>query len=117
MPFYDLSKIQPKEIANGVQIRAPWGENMMLSMVELSPGSTVPLHSHPHEQGGVVVEGRMSMTIGEETRILEPGDVYLVPPNTTHGASAVEGRVQALDVFAPVREDYQKLWQEPEKQG
>ncbi len=115
MPFYDLSKIEPREIADGVHIRAPWGKNMMLSMVELSPQSEVPIHNHPHEQGGVVVEGRMSMTIGDETRILEPGDVYLVPPNIPHGASAVEGRVRALDVFAPVREDYRKLWSgEPE---
>lgn len=112
MPFFDLSKIEPQEIASGARVRAPWGEKMMLSMVELDYQAEVPIHSHPHEQGGIVVEGRMSMTIGEETKILEPGDMYLVPPHTPHGATAVEGRVRALDVFVPIREEYKQLWKE-----
>lgn len=108
MPFIDLSKIEAQEIFPGTRIRAPYGEKLMLSYVEIDEGAHVPLHSHPHEQGGVVLEGRMELVIGSETRVLEPGSMYLIPPNMPHKASAVAGPVKALDVFSPIREDY--IW-------
>ncbi|MDA2929803.1 cupin domain-containing protein [Acidobacteria bacterium AH-259-O06] len=64
MPFIDLSKIKPQEIFPGTRIRAPYGEKLMLSYVEIDEGAEVPLHSHPHEQGGVVLKGQMELTIG-----------------------------------------------------
>jgi len=108
MPFIDLSTVTPQQIFPGVQIRAPYGENLMLSVVDFEAESEVPLHSHPHEQAGVMLEGRMELTIGEETRVLNPGEFYIIPPNTPHGASAVGGPARALDVFSPIREDYAK---------
>lgn len=106
MPFIDLSKIRPREIFPGTHIRAPYGENLMLSYVEIDAGAEVPWHSHPHEQGGIVLEGRMELSIGSESRVLEPGSLYLIPSNTPHRALAVDGAVRALDVFSPIREDY-----------
>ena len=109
MSFIDLQQIKPHEISQGVRIRAPYGENLMLSLVDFEEeGTVVPLHSHPHEQGGILLEGRMELTIGSETRILEPGSLYLIAPNTPHKAVAVGGPVRVLDVFSPVREDYAK---------
>ena len=37
MPFIDLSTIPPQQIFPGVQIRAPYGQNLMLSVVDLNP--------------------------------------------------------------------------------
>lgn len=107
--FIDLEKIQPLDLLPGVRIRAPFGQNIMLSMVEIAAGSEVPLHSHPHEQGGILLEGRMELTIGSEVRIVEPGSLYIIPPNTPHRAVAIGGPVKALDIFSPVREDYAQL--------
>ncbi|MGH9345079.1 MAG: cupin domain-containing protein, partial [Terriglobia bacterium] len=90
----------------GVHIRAPFGEHLMLSYLELQAGAEVPLHRHPHEQGGVVLKGSVQLTIGEEVRIVTTGDLYLVPPNLPHKAVAVSGPATVLDVFSPVREDY-----------
>lgn len=106
MSFIDLQHIDPFQIQPGVQIRAPYGQNLMLSLVEIEEGGIVPLHSHLHEQGGVVLQGRMEMTIGSETRVLEPGALYIIPPNTPHEATAIGGPVTALDIFSPIREDY-----------
>lgn len=106
MPFIDLSKINPREVFPGTRIRAPYGENLMLSYVEIEAGAEVPVHSHPHEQGGIVLEGRMELSIGSETRTLGPGSLYLIPSNTPHRAAAVDGPVKALDIFSPIREDY-----------
>ena len=104
--FVDLESVPPIEIFPGVRIRTPYGKNLMLSYVEIDEGALVETHSHPHEQGGMLISGRMELTIGSETRTLEPGQMYLIPSNVPHRARAVGGRAVALDVFSPVREDY-----------
>src|ERR1051326_7267707 len=55
MPFFQLSDIEPFELLPGLRIRAPFGENLMLSYLEFDRDAVVPFHSHPHEQGGIVL--------------------------------------------------------------
>ena len=109
MPFINWDEIPTNEVAPGVRIRAPYGPNLMISLLEMDEGAVVPRHHHPHEQGGIVLKGRMALTIGDETRVLEEGEAYLIPPNTPHRAVAVDGPGVALDIFTPVREDYVEL--------
>ena len=78
MPFIDLAAFPPLDLAPGVRLRAPFGENLMLSHVELDAGAVVPPHHHPHEQGGYIIAGRVEFTIGDETRVCGPGDLYLM---------------------------------------
>src|SRR2546427_139727 len=35
----------------------------MLNLIEFEPGSTVPLHSHPHEQLGIVLRGMQALVV------------------------------------------------------
>jgi quercetin dioxygenase-like cupin family protein len=106
MPFIDLDAEPALEIQPGCRSRLPYGKNMMMSYLEMDDGAEVPLHSHPHEQCGVVLEGRLELTIGGEVREVPPGVLWIIPPNTPHRARARAGRVVVLDVFSPVREDY-----------
>ena len=106
MPFIDIHSVPSLEIAPGCRVRTPYGKNLMLSLVEIDEGAVVSTHHHPHEQGGVVLSGRLELTIGSETRTLEPGAMYIIPPDTPHRASAVGGPALVMDVFSPVREDY-----------
>ena len=106
MPFIDLDSVPPIQLFPGVRLRTPYGQNLMLSYVELDAGAVVPTHQHPHEQAGMVLRGRMELTIGDETRTLGEGEMFIVPPNTPHRAASVGGPVVVLDVFSPVREDY-----------
>jgi quercetin dioxygenase-like cupin family protein len=46
------------------------------------------------------------LTIGEETRVVGPGSLFIIPPNVPHRAVALDGPATVLDVFGPVREDY-----------
>ena len=78
----------------------------MLSYLEMESGAEVPLHNHPHEQGGILLRGRLQLTIGEETRVVEAGSLFLIPPHVPHRAVAIDGPATVLDVFSPVREDY-----------
>lgn len=105
--FYDFPRdFKVLEPVPGFLIRVVWGERLMLSHVTLQPHSVAPLHSHPQEQMGIVLEGGFEMTIGDETRLLKKGDMYLVPSNITHGGTTHTERALILDVFSPPREDY-----------
>jgi quercetin dioxygenase-like cupin family protein len=63
------------------------------------------VHSHPHEQTGDLVSGRLELTIGSETCEMKPGDSWCIPDGTKHGTKPLEDAM-AVEVFSPVREDY-----------
>jgi quercetin dioxygenase-like cupin family protein len=107
--FVNWKDIPANEVAPGVRIRTPYGEKLMLSLVEIDENAVVPLHHHPHEQGGLLLEGKAEFTIGDETRVVEKGDAFLIPPNVPHRVAAVDGPCVALDIFTPIREDYVEL--------
>lgn len=109
MGFIDLSQLPVVEPVPGCRMKTPFGENLMLSYLEMDDGAEVPMHSHPHEQGGILLEGKMELTIGDETRVVHPGSLYLIPPNVPHRAVAVGGPAVVLDIFTPIREDYAEL--------
>ena len=95
-----------RNLGPGVDISTVAGDGIMLSVVEFEPGAVVDLHSHPHEQMGMLLEGELTFIIGGEKHVLGPGDIWRIPGNVEHSAIAGEAPVRALDVFHPVREDY-----------
>jgi len=105
--FYNFpqsfKEIEPEK---GFLARVVCGENMMFSHVTLQPHTVASLHTHPQEQMGIILEGEFEMTIGEETKMLKKGDMYQVPPNTTHGGLTHSKHALILDVFSPPREGY-----------
>ena len=107
MYFHGPAERQSKDTVPGVQIRTFWGDNLLLAAVELDSGSEVPSHTHPHEQGGIMLKGGLEMDIAGETRRLKPGDMYIIPGNVEHGARFVGSPARVLDIFSPVREDFQ----------
>lgn len=109
MPFFEIQDLEPIEPVPGCRMRTPFGKNLMLSYLEMDEGAEIPLHHHPHEQGGILLQGRMQLTIGDETRTVEPGGMYLIPADVPHRAVPVGGPAVVLDVFSPVREDYAAL--------
>jgi quercetin dioxygenase-like cupin family protein len=90
----------------GVEIRTTSCHHLMLSVVNLEAGSVVPDHSHPHEQMGILISGRLEFTVGGVTRMLGPGDIWRIPGGVVHRVAAVDGPAVAIDVFHPIREDY-----------
>ena len=78
----------------------------MLSVVDFNPHAVVEEHAHPHEQVGMVLEGRAIFVIGSEEKTLQPGDLYRIPGHVRHKVIALDRPVRALDIFYPVREEY-----------
>jgi quercetin dioxygenase-like cupin family protein len=80
-------------------------ERMMLAEFFLERGAEVPTHTHPHDQVGYVVQGRLSLTVADEERVVASGDSYAVPGGVPYRAVAVTD-VIVVEVFAPPREDF-----------
>ena len=110
MPFIDIDEYEQLTVLPGCRLRTPYGKHLMFSYLEMDEGAEIPLHHHPHEQGGMLLEGKLELTIGDEVRVVEPGAMFLIPPNTPHRAVAVDGPAVVLDAFSPVREDYAQLF-------
>jgi len=104
--FIDPKALKTKQIAPGAEVGVAFGDKIMFSFVNLKPGSLVALHSHPHEQGGICLEGAMEFTIGGETRIVRPGEGWMIPGGVQHAARALESGAYVMDVFYPHREEY-----------
>ncbi len=59
---------------------------------------SVPEHSHGN-QWGIVIDGKIELTIGDQTQTYSRGDTYFIPAGTAHRARIHPG-FQALDYFA-----------------
>ena len=77
-----------------------------MAVVDIEPDTLMPRHSHPHEQAGIIIAGEIEFTIDAETRMLKPGDVYIIPGGVEHSAISGNQPVKLLDIFSPVREEY-----------
>lgn len=106
MAIYPHAEAVPVEMLPGITRRTlADGATMMLCEVTLEQGVEVPTHSHPHEQVGYVVRGRLEMIIDGHGMEVGPGDGYYAPGNVPHAAKALETTV-VVDIFNPPREDY-----------
>jgi quercetin dioxygenase-like cupin family protein len=104
--FTRSSAVGYKPVLPGIELRTlAYGAKTLLAEFRLAQGSKLPRHSHPHEQTGYLVSGRMRLTIGRETVEVGPGDSWCIASGIEHEAEIVETAV-AIEVFSPVREDY-----------
>ncbi len=105
MPFLNLVNIPVTDIIEGYHAKFIHTATMTFSYIDVDANSALPLHSHPQEQVSQVIEGRFQLTVDGDVRILEPGDVAVIPSNIEHGGVAITN-CKLLDVFSPVRQDY-----------
>ena len=82
-----------------------FGQRTLMTEFVLDKDSVLPFHGHPYEQTGCLVKGHILLTIGDNQYDARPGDSWCVPAGVSHGAKIIEDSV-AIEVFAPVREDY-----------
>jgi quercetin dioxygenase-like cupin family protein len=111
--FKSLPELPPLHIWTGVLARVVQGREITFAIVELDPHSTVARHQHPNEQVGIVLSGSLSFNIGDESRDLTVGDTYVIPGNLPHDATAGPDGAVVIDVFAPVRADWEKFVPQP----
>lgn len=94
------------EKVEGVQFQTlATGEQMMITSMFYEKNAHVPEHSHPEEQAGFVVSGKVEVKIDGIVELLEKGDSYVILGNLRHSLTAHEVSLIA-DVFSPPRDDY-----------
>jgi quercetin dioxygenase-like cupin family protein len=94
------------------------GEQMMMALNATLPGHSVPTHSHPHEQIGMVYGGRAVLHIGDEEREVGPGEFFRIPAGVPHGDTTLgDEPFVMLDIFYPVREDFRARCEAPSREA
>lgn len=110
---FEKSAVFEKHCVHGYETALPgirmktlcYGDRMLMTEFLLGQGSTLPMHSHSHEQTGYLVRGHIRLSIGPAEHDAGPGDCWSIPAGVEHGAQILEDSV-AIEVFSPVREDY-----------
>jgi len=102
------------EIIEGIRIKTLcYGDSMLMTEFLLRKDAILPEHSHPNEQTGYLVKGKIRLFIGDAVRDLVPGDSWNIARDLKHRAEILEDSV-AIEVFSPVREDYLKFISDPD---
>ena len=106
MAFFTADELPQLELFPKALSGIAQGEQLMLSFLVMEQGCQIPEHSHPHEQAGLVMEGRLRFRIGADEKVAGPGAAFIAPPNVVHEGEVLEGPCRVLDIFSPPREDY-----------
>jgi len=73
------------------------GKEGQICFFDFEGGTEVPAHSHG-AQWGIIIEGELSMTIGDKTQIMRRGDSYYVPAGVVHSA-VIDKPCKVMDFF------------------
>jgi quercetin dioxygenase-like cupin family protein len=97
---------RPIEALPGL-IRRTMGETADAMVVEFrsEAGVKIPNHSHPNQQVGYVVSGKIEITIEGVTTACQPGDSWSIPGGAEHSAHFVVESI-IIECFSPTRADY-----------
>lgn len=99
MPFYNWSRMERSVIsphystAEGPTIK---GVKIEVGRYRFEAGTGAKPHQHPQEQVITVLAGKLRVRVGNEERVLGPGDAVLIPSNTEHEARTVDGEAEIL---------------------
>lgn len=102
-----LSDVPPVALMPGVVTRIVSGENLTLSVPEIAPNTASTVHSHPHEQMIVVLEGEFDAVVDGTRYPLVAGEVIRIPGDVPHGGITGRSTCRILEIFSPARRDFE----------
>jgi len=105
MQKINLENIPSREIVPGYHVRFVHSENMTFAYWDIKADAILPEHSHHHEQVSSMISGEFEIKVSDETKVLKPGSVLIIPANATHSGRAITD-CKLIDTFYPIREDY-----------
>lgn len=111
MDFVKASDVKTRKLANGTMSYLLGHTPEMTVVRSVRPaGLDFPPHSHPQAQNYFILSGKMEVTAGDETRIMETGDTWIIDGGVPHGAHTIEV-TDELEVFCPGRPDLAAQYQ------
>lgn len=105
-PLDHVARLPVRAVWDGVTARAVDGERITMALVELEADAVVPEHRHENEQLGMLIRGRLTFTVGDTARDLEPGGTWCIPSDVPHSVRVGPDGATVVDIFAPVRADW-----------
>jgi mannose-6-phosphate isomerase-like protein (cupin superfamily) len=75
--------------------------DLSAGLYALEAGATDPQSPHTEDELYVVMSGRARVTVGTETRDLQPGSVVFVGAHVPHKFSDISERLVLMVVFGP----------------
>ena len=99
LPYPEMIKSLPEiEIPiDGIRGWLLQSTNRQVVFFEIEPVGNMPAHSHC-SQWGIVVDGEMELTIGDQTKIYRKGDSYFILAGVIHSAN-FPTKIMVIDVF------------------
>ena len=105
-PAESSAGVPPPPFSGGVGYTPVAGDQVFLGHVTYAPGTTVARHSHEHtEQVMLIVDGSVTMTIGDRTQEMRTGDVCVVNRGVEHELHSADG-VTFIEALGPVPLDH-----------
>lgn len=94
------------EVMPGVRRRiVAYSLSGMMVLYRIAPKTVFPLHTHPHAQFGIFLEGGGTFRVGDSVWTVRKGDSYYIPPDVPHELVTSDQECLILDFFTPMRED------------
>ncbi|HEY7319984.1 MAG TPA: cupin domain-containing protein [Candidatus Binatia bacterium] len=81
------------------------GPQSMVTKMHYLKENVIPFHSHPNEQTGYILSGRIRVLTRDSRHELDSGDTYAIPANIEHSIEIIED-AEEVQVFTPPREDF-----------
>jgi quercetin dioxygenase-like cupin family protein len=100
MAFWDLKTLKLDEFRPGIFSKVEAGANLTMAFMQIAAEKEGPPHDHPFDQCGIVIEGEIEMSIGEETRLFKPMEAYLIPAGIAHSWKTLSQTATIFDVTA-----------------
>jgi quercetin dioxygenase-like cupin family protein len=95
-----ITRLPEADIAfEGVKGWILQGGTSQLVFFEFEAGAKVQEHSHSYAQWGIVIDGKMELTISGKPRVCGKGDEYVVPAGAKHFVKLLS-RTRVMDYFS-----------------
>jgi quercetin dioxygenase-like cupin family protein len=95
-----ITRLQSAEInVAGAKAWILQAEASQLVFFEFQADTKVPVHSHSYPQWGIVVDGKMELTVDGNPLMCEKGSEYLIPAGAKHYARFLK-RTRVMDYFS-----------------
>lgn len=75
------------------------GSQHQLVFFEMDSSAVVPEHFHDYPQWGMMIDGKMELTVDGQAHLVERGDEYLIPAGAKHFAKFLE-KCRVVDLFS-----------------
>ena len=98
MGFWDLKILNLDEFRPGIRSSVESGSTLTMAFMEIAPNKEGMAHDHPFDQCGIVIEGEIEMSVGEEKKLLKPMETYFIPAGVKHNWKTAASSTRILDI-------------------